>query len=79
VAHRPALRASVTDHGVVWGWGRVGRSAQSHATIRAPGGIFDKPRQWRMPLAKAASERVRGAAIGSVSRKMDAGRLASDI
>jgi hypothetical protein len=29
-----------------------------------------------MPLAKAASEMVRGGAIGSVSRKMDAGRLA---
>jgi hypothetical protein len=49
---------------------------QSQATIGAPGGICDKPRRWRMPLAKAASEMVRGGAIGSVSRKMDAGRLA---
>jgi hypothetical protein len=32
-----------------------------------------------MPLAKAASEMVRGAAIGSMSRKMDAGRLAQHI
>jgi hypothetical protein len=29
-----------------------------------------------MPLAKAASEMVRGGAIGSVSRKMDAGAAA---
>jgi hypothetical protein len=73
--HRHALRARVTDHGVVCGGG-IGRSAQSQTTTGAPGGICDKPRRWRMPLAKAASEMVRGEAIGSVSRKMDAGRLA---
>jgi hypothetical protein len=60
----------------VWGGGGVGHSAQSQATIGAPGGICDKPRRWRMPLAKVAFEMVRGAAIRSVSRKMDAGRLA---
>jgi hypothetical protein len=55
--------------------GGVGGSAQSQAP-GATGGICDKPRRWRMPLAKAASEMVRGEAIGSVSRKVDAGRLA---
>jgi hypothetical protein len=59
---------------MAWSAGGVRRAAQSQATTGAPGGICDKPR--RMLLAKAASEMARGAAIGSVSRKMDAGRLA---
>jgi hypothetical protein len=54
----PFVRALQT---MAWsaGGGGVGRSAQSHATIGAPGGICDTPRRWRMPLAKAASEMVR--------------------
>jgi hypothetical protein len=78
VAHRYALRASVTDYGMVCrgGGGGVGRLEQSQAIAGAPGGICDTFRRERMPLVKAVSRMVRGAAIGSVPRKMEAERLA---
>jgi hypothetical protein len=47
---------------------------QSQATIEAPSSICDKPR--RMPLVKATFGMVREAAVGSVSRKNEAERLA---
>jgi hypothetical protein len=73
LAHHHALRASVTYHGMVCGG--IGCSAQSQAATGAPGSNCDKPRRRPMPLAKAAPQMVRGAAIRSVSRKMNAGRL----